>query len=319
MLLMVAACTPTVLPPGPEIAGPVLSTDGFIAADGASLPVRKWLPDSGPKAVVIALHGFNDYSNFFTDPGTFLAGHGIAAYAFDQRGFGRAPNRGLWPGPAAYVNDLKAFVGEMRITHPGVPLFLLGESMGGAVAIAAMTGKDAPEVDGVILSAPAVWGRETMPFYQTWALWIGAHTVPWAELTGRGLKLKASDNIEMLRALGRDPLVIKKTRIDAIYGLADLMDEALASSARLHAPTLILYGEKDEIIPKKPTYRMLESLPAGNADKFTVALYEEGYHMLLRDLKAETIWRDIAAWIADKTAPLPSGADKRARTVLAGG
>lgn len=316
VLLTAVACAPTVLPPGPEIVSPTLAVEGFIASDGAALPVRRWLPASGPKAVVIALHGFNDYSNFFTEPGAFLAAHDIAAYAFDQRGFGQAPHRGIWPGIKAYTKDLKAFVGEVRADHPDVPLFLLGESMGGAVAMAAMTDGNAPEVDGVILSAPAVWGRETMPFYQTWALWIGAHTVPWMELTGRSLRLKASDNIEMLRALGRDPLVIKATRIDAVYGLADLMDEALASSARLKAPTLILYGEKDEIIPKKPTYTMLKRLPVDNVGGFTVALYEGGYHMLLRDLKAEIVWRDIAAWIADKTAPLPSGADERARMVL---
>jgi acylglycerol lipase len=48
-----------------------------------------------------------------------------------------------------------------------------------------------------------------------------------------------------------------------------------------------------------------------------VALYESGFHMLLRDLQAETVWTDIAAWIADRDVALPSGADLRAAAVMA--
>ena len=73
-----------------------------MAADGAELPLRSWLPQAGPPdAVLVALHGFNDYSNFFDGPGRWLAGRGIASYAYDQRGFGGAPHRGLWAGTEA--------------------------------------------------------------------------------------------------------------------------------------------------------------------------------------------------------------------------
>ena len=158
-------------------------------------------------------------------------------------------------------------------------------------------------IDGVILSAPAVWGRETMPWYQTMMLWISAHIMPGAKLTGRGLKIKASDNIEMLRALGRDPLVIKKTRIDAVYGLTNLMDAALNASDSLKLPMLVLYGEKDEIIPRKPTELMLSRLPESTQDARKVIYYENGYHMLIRDLQAAVVWRDIATWIGSRTNP----------------
>ena len=248
--------------------------------------------------MIIALHGFNDYSNFFDAPGAWLATRGIASYAYDQRGFGAAPGRGYWPGTTALIDDLGTLNALVRARHPGVPVYVLGESMGGAVALVAASGeRSGLNVDGVILSAPAVWGRATMPWYQTGALWISAHTVPGVTLSGRGLKIVASDNIEMLRALGRDPLVIKETRIDAIYGLTELMDAALEASARLVLPALILYGEKDEIIPREPTERMLASLPEAGKDRRKVVYYENGYHMLLRDLQAETVWSDIAAWI----------------------
>jgi alpha-beta hydrolase superfamily lysophospholipase len=201
-------------------------------SDGLGLPLRAWLPEKNPpRAVILALHGFNDYSKAFEEPGKFWAARGIATYAYDQRGFGEAPNRGLWGGAPAMIGDLHTAVAALKVRHPQTPIYVLGESMGGAVALAAAAGADPPPVAGVILAAPAVWARATMPLHQRVALWIGAHTLPWLPVRGRGLKIQASDNIEMLRALGRDPLVIKETRIDAIHGLADLMDPRCCSTA----------------------------------------------------------------------------------------
>ena len=320
VILFAAACAPIVRPPGEPINRPLLAGDFFHTADGLVLPVKSWRPQKDPpRAVLIALHGFNDYSNFFAAPGTFLATRGIASYAYDQRGFGAAPGHGLWPGIDALIADLKTFTGLVRDRHPGTPIYLLGESMGGAVIMVAIADGDAPEADGIILAAPAVWGRVTMPWYQRLALWIGVRLMPGAEVTGQGLKITPSDNIEMLKALGRDPLVIKATRVDAIYGLTNLMDRALELSARLKGPALILYGQKDEIIPRKPTQIMLDRLPAAVSGGPRLAIYEDGFHMLLRDLQAETLWRDIAHWIADPASPLPSGAEKGARKRLASG
>ena len=317
--LLLAACAPRLQPPGPAVAEPQLTADRFVAADGAALPVRSWLPEGEPRAAVLALHGFNDYSNAFADVGAFLAGRGVALYAYDQRGFGETAHRGLWPGTQALVDDLGAVAARVRARHPGIPFFLLGESMGGAVLMAAMTRPAPPPADGIVLAAPAVWGRQTMPWYQRLALAVASRTVPWLEVSGRGLNKKPSDNLEMLKALSRDPLVIKDTRVDALAGLADLMDEALAAAPRLAGPILVLYGETDEIIPRKPTLRMLRGLPPDPEGRRRVALYAKGFHMLLRDLEAGTVWRDIEAWLADPAAPLPSGADARARRWLAAG
>ncbi len=305
-------CTPTIRPPGPAVASPALTSDGFHTADGKLLPVRAWMPGEGrPRAVIIALHGFNDYSNFFTEPGRFLAERGIATYAYDQRGFGNALPRGYWPGVAALADDLRTLARLVRERHKGAPLYLLGESMGGAVVMVTLTGANAPEVDGAILAAPAVWGRSTMPAYQRWTLAIAANTLPWMTVTGRGLGIKPSDNRDMLLALGRDRWVIKETRIDALWGMANLMDAALAASPRFKAPALILYGKRDEIVPKNPTLLMFKHFPEAGRDRRRVAVYESGYHMLLRDLQAETVWTDIAAWIGDRNRPLPSGADRQ--------
>lgn len=316
VLLVVAACAPRIEAAGPPIVEPALAAETFVAADGAKLPLRVWRPDGEPSAVVLALHGFNDYSNAFAAVGAFLAGRGIALYAYDQRGFGATATRGLWPGIPTLTADLGTAAALLRRSHPAIPLYVLGESMGGAVAMVAMTGPQPPAVDGIVLAAPAVWGRDTMPWYQRAALFVASHTVPWLKVSGRGLGLKPSDNIEMLRALSRDPVVIKETRVDAIHGLADLMDAALAAAPRLNGQVLVLYGEKDEIIPREPSFRMLGSLPAAERRHQRAALYENGFHMLMRDLQAPTVWADLAAWLKAPHAPLPSGADTHARQVL---
>jgi alpha-beta hydrolase superfamily lysophospholipase len=288
----------------------------FLTEDGAILPVKKWLPDKNSRAIIIALHGFNDYSQFFQLPGSFFKQHGIACYAYDQRGFGGSPNRGLWPGVNSYSDDLATFIRLIKQQHPNTPIYLLGHSMGGAIIIVTMAQGMTSPVDGIILAAPAVWGRATMPWYQTTLLWTLSHTLPWLTLTGEGLDIKPSDNIEMLKSLGRDPLVIKETRVETIYGLANLMDAALNAAEKLDNKSILLYGEKDQVIPKKPTYQFLRNFGKKTQDRKTVAFYPNGYHMLLRDLQAETVWKDILAWIASENETLPSGAIVRAREIL---
>jgi alpha-beta hydrolase superfamily lysophospholipase len=189
----------------------------------------------------------------------------------------------------------------VRKRHPGTPLYLLGESMGGALVMASDA---AGAADGIVLVAPAVWSRDTMNPVQRLALWISAHTVPWLELTGEGLDIRPSDNLEMLRAFSGDPLVIKETRVDALWGITNLMDSAASAAGRLPARTLLLYGEKDEIIPRKAFCEMMTNLP-GNP-KPRIVLYARGWHMLTRDLQGERVMADIASWFLDHEAVLPS-------------
>jgi alpha-beta hydrolase superfamily lysophospholipase len=303
------------------VATPPRITDHeIITTDGAHLPLRVWLPKGKTKAVILAVHGFNDYSNAFEGAGTALAFRGIATYAYDQRGFGEAPLRGRWVGRWQLAADVTLASRLIRARYPGVPLYILGESMGGAVVVVAMTGEAGiprPEADGLILVAPAVWSRGTMNVFERAALWAAIRVLPTTTVTGQGVvHVRPSDNIAMLRAFSADPLVIKETRVDAIYGLVDLMDAALAAGPKLDVPLLYLYGEHDEIVPKTPTELMIAHLPGAAASRQRVAWYPNGYHMLLRDLEAAVVVGDVASWIAQQRAPLPSGADRFANEVL---
>jgi alpha-beta hydrolase superfamily lysophospholipase len=309
-------CSPTVMAGGPPVASPRFDNDKLVMADGAALPLREWLPEGRPRAVILALHGFNDYSKSFEEPAGEWAKDGIATYAYDQRGFGYAPDFGYWAGTDTMVADLRSAAALIRARYPDTPLYLLGESMGGALIMTAETEPDPPVCDGVVLAAPAIWGRELQGPVGAGALWFFAHTVPWLTVSGANLNVMPSDNIPMLRALGADPHVIKETRVDAVYGLVDLMDRALAAAPKLKERGLVLYGAREEVLPSSAAMTMLRRLPPA-PDGPRVAVYKSGYHMLLRDLEAGTVRQDVAAWVLDPNiAALPSGADARAEAML---
>jgi len=299
LLLLTAACAqPSQQGLGPARHAPAFDDASFTMADGAVLPYRLWQPAGEIKAVILALHGFNDYSRAWEMPAETWATAGIATYAYDQRGFGRAPQPGIWAGEVALTNDLRAAVALVAAKHPGVPVFVAGESMGGAVIMAAHAGGGLGVAKGAILSAPAVRGRETLSWWSNAWLWILAHTIPGFAPTVEGTGIRPSDNIPMLRELGRDPLVIKRTRVDALYGLVGLMDAAYAAAPAFDAPALFLIGANDNLIPDAAMGAMLDRLPKTGAR--TVKTYTTGFHMLLRDLGRAKVQADVADWVLER-------------------
>ena len=295
------ACAPKLIDVGQRMGEPSINQQALETTDGSSLPLRVWRPDGEADAVILALHGFNDYSNAFSIPGAYFADQKILVYAYDQRGFGTNENAGMWPGVNHLVRDMEEAIKAIRGAHPSLPFYVLGESMGGAVIMTSLS-QETPKIEGVILVAPAVWGRLTMNPLYSFFLSLAAHTLPWIKLSGQGLGIQPSNNYEMLVALGKDQFVIKKTRIDSLYGIVNLMDAAFAAAPRIQIPALVLYGAKDEIIPKSATGKMLSRLT--NSPR--IIIYPDGYHMLLRDLGGSVVLADISAWIMNPDVILPS-------------
>jgi len=85
------------------------------------------------------------------------------------------------------------------------------------------------------------------------------------------------------------------------------MDAARESAPRVHVPYLMLHGLGDRIVPQQPVKAAIEVMPPRPDSK--LAFYKEGYHLLLRDKEGKTVATDVAAWIANHEAPLPSGAE----------
>ncbi|MBU1539226.1 MAG: lysophospholipase [Alphaproteobacteria bacterium] len=313
MLTLAGCATPAIQPPltpPPGFAGPALEARTLLMDDGARLPLARWAPEGGePWAVIIALHGMNDSRASFRLAGPWWAERGIETWAIDQRGFGAAPGRGVWAGQARMTEDLRTAVALARVRHPRAVIAVAGESMGGAVAVAAFGSDRPPAADRVVLLAPAVWGWSAQGPVNSAGLWIAARALgdravdapEWAVRA-----LPASDNrMELIRNY-RDPNSLISTRFDALYGLVDLMETASLGLGDIRAPTLLLYGAHDNVIRPDPMRRALER--AGERPGFRTGYYPEGWHILNRDLQAEVMYRDVEAWLRDAASPLPSGA-----------
>ena len=270
-----------------------------------SRPELRFLPQGPPKAVVLALHGFNDRKAAFAAFGPFLAANGVALVAYDQQGFGANQNRGRWPGDDVLIDEAAKTVRALAAQYPGVPVTVLGESLGAAVAILALTRYPDLPVSDLLLVAPGVWGGDAMnPFYRL-TLWLAARVAPGWTLTGEGLERWPSDNVPMLRELGADPLTIRATRVDAIAGAVRLMTAARAAGPKLALPTFAMIGDNDEIVPIEAQKSFVRRLTMPTCFAQT---YPEGWHMLLRDLQRERVWQDVLRWLDGERPPSPDAA-----------
>ncbi len=300
LAVFLTGCVAERLPPGPGPATPSFIDDGhWRAGDGYVLGLSQWQAEN-PRVVIVALHGMNDYGHFIEPAARYWRTHGITTYAYDQRGFGRTEGNGRWPGHEVMAEDARSFTAVVRARHPGVPVYLLGESMGGAVAMVAAAGRAEPIADGLVLVSPALWGWSNLDIVKRSALWAMMQIAPGSRLTGRGLSVKPSDNEEMLIALGRDPYVIKATRVDAVYGLTNLMEAAWRAAPGVRLPTMVLYANGDEIVPSEPISQAAAAMPGTKK----VVCYGDGFHMLLRDLKGERTWNAIEAFVDGRDAEM---------------
>jgi len=185
LAFLLAACAPLKQQagsPAPGFEGPRLESTDFVSFDGARLAMSHWDAPGEPWAVVIGLHGMDDYANTFHLAAEHWAGEGISTYAYDQRGFGRSPHRGVWPGIGLMDDDLRTFTVLIRQRFPHAIIAVAGVSMGGAVAIDSFASDRPPTADRLVLLSPAVWGWSSQPVPYRVALWSLAHTVPGLQL-----------------------------------------------------------------------------------------------------------------------------------------
>lgn len=290
---------PAGMPPEATIAG----------ADGSPLALSVWEAET-PRAAILALHGFGDHGeSTFKGPAAWWAEQGITTWAYDQRGFGRNASRGQWPGADALIADARAAVAGMRRAFPCMPLILLGHSMGGGVALAAAEGSAA---DALVLAAPAIWGGDHLNPLHRLLAWSVAAVAPDRRFSGRGVvRIQASDNIEALLALGRDPLYLSPPSAREILGLVRITDRAEAAASGTTLPALLLLGRKDQIVPFETVREIFARLPGPRRE----ILYDEGWHLLFRDLQAARVWQDAADFALAQPPHCPAQAAARGSSI----
>lgn len=301
LLLAMVGCRSDGVPVGEAVDDGELSEAAFVTADGSELQLHRWAPEGTPKAVILALHGFNDYGAAFEAVSDTLNDSGFLLYAYDQRGFGDSEYAGLWAGRDVLEADARLALTLLRQRHPELPLYLLGESMGGAIAMLVMAGADAPALAGTVLLAPAVVGEAVMPGHHRLALWLAEKLAPGLPLSvelGQALGYRPTDQPEVIAGLRADPLVVDYPRVAAVAGLADLMQAALAAAPRVRGEVLLLYGMRDDLVSVAAVCALLDGLSAAEtAGRWQARIYPEGYHMLTRYSAAATTREDLLGWL----------------------
>jgi len=263
------------------------------AVGGDTLALTEWPARGIPKGIILAVHGYGDYGlSTYGDAAEEWREAELTVYAYDQRGFGRNPSRGAWPGADRLVEDLAHVFDLVQSEANGAPITVVGHSMGGAVVAAALgQGVIAPE--RAILLAPALWGGPHLgPGYRALA-GVATALFPDKRWSGEGVvRIMASDNIEALRALGRDPLYLRKPSSREFSGLIALMDRAVENAPAITTPTLVIYGAYDEVVPQEP----LRATTARFGGEKEFRLIETGWHLLLRDLEGQVVRDAVAAY-----------------------
>jgi acylglycerol lipase len=261
----------------------------FQASDHAAVPYRLW-PAAAPRAVVLLLHGAFDYSGAFDDIGPKFAARGITAFAFDQRGFGATRSRRHWCGRQRMVKDVEDAIGYIRTRFGELPLFIVGESMGAAIAVnAAAKGVD---VSGIVLAAPGAIAGGIRRLFASAVVRLIEFFAPRSEITVERLSARELGASAAIRLLC-DPLVLRGIRPRMAFGLLELAAAAVDAARKVTVPALTMVGSKEDFLRTKCIAQLHRAL-AG--DK-TWLEFEGGPHLLLHWQDADKVLAEVFAWL----------------------
>jgi alpha-beta hydrolase superfamily lysophospholipase len=275
----------------------------FKTADGLNIFTRSWKSDGESRAVVVIVPGFNSHSGYYGWVAEQLTGDGLAVYSLDLRGRGRSDGERFFVDKFSdYVSDAGQMIDIARRENPDVPVFLLGHSAGGIVAVTyALDNQD--KLAGLICESFAY--ELPAPDFAL-AVFKGLdHIFPHAHV----LPLKNKDfsrDPEAVEKMNNDPLIAHETQPTRTLAEMVRTDERLKKDfPTLNVPILILHGTNDKAT--KPAGSQYFYDNAGSTDK-TLKLYQGGYHDLLNDTDKATVIADIRAWIAHRVPVIASAA-----------
>jgi alpha-beta hydrolase superfamily lysophospholipase len=266
----------------------------FPGSGRTPLYYQAWLPTQArPRAVIVNLHGLGDHSGLYPNLASHFPARGVALYAFDMRGNGRSPGQRAYLGSwKEYRGDLEAFVGRVREWEPGLPLFLLGNSLGGLVVLDYVLHYPG-QVEGVIAAAPVLGDVGVPPVLMALGR-VMSRVLP-----------RFSLNVGMdLTGLAREPSVIEAVLADPLFhrrGTARLSTEVTSAINRvqhlagsLSVPLLILHGSADRMVPPDGSRTFFAKVRFPDRE---FREYPGAYHGLFADRGFEAVLGDLEAWI----------------------
>lgn len=269
-------------------------TSSLAAADGLRLSARSWIPVS-PKATFVLIHGVCEHSGRYAELAEELAEAGIAVYSMDLRGHGLSEGKRIYIRRFdQHAEDIELLCNTAAAEHPALPRFVMGHSMGGAVALRYFLLRR-PSLAGLILSAPAI--RVAGGLFP-----ILRHLARFASIVLPSIRLVRLGS----HFLSRDPAVVQDFRSDPlvfhggfpvrtgaeILAIGDRMTEDLP---KVDCPLLLLHGTADRVTDPAGTRLLYEH--AASTDK-TLRLYDGLYHDLFHEPEREAVTAELVAWIS---------------------
>jgi acylglycerol lipase len=272
--------------------------DYLIGGGGRRIFWQAWLPEDAPRAVIFIAHGASEHSGRYAHVAARLTAERYAVYAIEHRGHGRSEGkRALIDRLDTAVADLDTLVSIAIERHPGAQVFLLGHSMGGAIAVRyAVLHND--RLAGLLLSGPLA-ALEAAPAPQRIAARVLSVLTPGLPVVTIDATLVSRDP-EVVRTYTSDPLVYHgKLPARTVTELAAAIDAFPEQAARITVPTLIMYGTADRLCPPAGSLMLNERI--GAADK-TLKAYDGLYHEIFNEPEQDQVLDDMCAWLAAHVA-----------------
>jgi alpha-beta hydrolase superfamily lysophospholipase len=273
-------------------------------ADGVDLYVRDWPVPAGTRrrGAALIVHGLGEHSGRYDHVAAALNASGIAVRSYDHRGFGQSGGgRGVIPNEAAFLDDAKlvfdAFATEARASGDAELPFLIGHSMGGAVAARAVTGRWITP-GGLVLSSPAL--KLWLSAKDRWRVRLGTAFAP-NRARPHGLPLgEISHDEDVLIATKNDPFCHDRISPRVVSFLVDAGLKARRAASRIEIPTLLLISGDDRIVDAEGAREFARAMPSG---RVTLHEYEDLYHEVFNEREPDRarVLSDLRDWIEQHT------------------
>lgn len=264
----------------------------FKGADGLELYYQSWHPLAKAKAVLVIVHGHGGHSSIFTRMVEYLVTRNYIIYSFDLRGHGRSPGqRGYINSWAEYRSDLTAFLDLIRTKEPDLPLFIIGQSMGGTIVLDYVL-REPNQPKGLIVMSPAL-GLRVSPQKLAISKMLSRFLPHFALDTGIDLSAGSRDR-EVIAAYAQDSLRHSQGTTRLATELLKTIDWVNAHARELKVPCLILHGGADRVTPLQSSRIFFERLTLADKEKRE---YPGSYHELHNDLNYQEVLADLENWL----------------------
>jgi acylglycerol lipase len=266
--------------------------DNFTAVDDVKIYYQVWRPDSAPKAVIQIIHGFGEHSGRYSNLVNELIPRGYVIYANDHRGHGKSEGIQMYVKHFNdFVEDQKIFFDLIKEKEPNLPHFLLGHSMGSAIA-ELFVAKYPEGISGLVLSGVATHNKSLSGIMKALAKFFG-FIAPKMRMTV-DLAPGLSRDVEVQKAYREDPLVFKNPTMRLGAEFARGIANAKKILNQIKIPVLVQSGSKDPEMLGAEEFNELLTTP----DK-TVKIYEGLYHEVYNELEEDRkrVLKDLGDWL----------------------